>query len=1608
MPQKNKKPALTKAEPSIPSSNPTEKKSAQFPVAAIGASAGGVEALSLFLKNLPADTGIAFVIVQHLSPKYESMLPRLLEKETSMPVHKVEDGMKLKPDEVFVIPPNTYINIVDGQLTLVPRLSRAGIFLPIDYFFKHLAEIYKNKAIGILLSGTGSDGTEGCKDIKAAGGFTFAQDSSASFTGMTRSAIDSGFVDFILPAEEIGGKLKQILQHPYLKAPDSEFGDSMETELRRVMIILLNKKGIDFSQYKQSTIKRRIMRRMVLSHKKKLEDYSKVLREDDEEAEQLYQDLLIHVTCFFRDPPIFLALEKKVFPEVFKDRRISDPVRVWISGCATGEEAYSFAIALSEYIFENSLSVPFQIFATDLNASAIEKARTGIYHPGSLQNLSPSQRKKYFIPVEGNFQVTKSIRDSCIFATHNMLTDPPFSRMDIVSCQNVLIYFDRALQQKVLKTFRYALKPEGFLLLGKSETIGSASDFFVQPSKDVKLFVKQNLPSHFDLDYSYITQHNHRQNLTEETTLQKEKVTEADIEKLSNSLLLTQYVPGGVVVNSDLIIQRFYGDTSRFLRPPAGKASLNLMKMLREDLMPELTTLIYKARKEKVIAEKRGVKIFNNHLSESVDIEVVPVQTTHSQPYFLILFKDDARKEVKTDGKATTGEKPKENEKIALLENELHSFKEHVKIMSEDFEATREELQSANEEVLSSNEELQSINEELETSKEELQSTNEELTTINEELQIRNSELKEAFEYREAIVETIREPLMVLTNDLRVNSANKAFYNHFHQKKTETEGFFFYEMRNAKWNIPSLKEQLLEIISKDKSFESFEVQHEFPEIGRRIMLFSGLRMRYNKNNQDRILLVIEDITDRRDAEDKLRDSVRLNTSILNSISDLFISLDTKWNIRFINPKGESFIGKAAADIAGKNFWEVLINFMDTEFHKKLLSAMKSKEFTQFEYFDEKEQEWYQFRIYPGDETFSIYGTGITEQKRARQLLEESRKQYQMFVSQASEGIWRFDLKEPVSIEEPVEKQIELMFENSVVAECNDSMAKIYGYKRAKDVEGKKLKELLQQNPQNLQTITNFIQMGYRVIDGESVYVNGDQTSYFLVNLNGIIKDNKVVSVWGTKRDVTSKKMIEEMLLKTRQQLNFALAAGSVGTYVWDFKTNKIHWTKVQELLYGLKEYSFHGTLQDWFAFIHPEDVAATKKAIEESVKTQRELSIEFRIYWPDGSLHWILSRASTTYDTDGNPVEMTGVNIDISERKFKEQMIHENEERFKALVQNSFDVITVFNSDGTITYQSDSIERVLGYSANDRVGQNIFANSIVHPEDRDKEKKLFDQCIAKPYHYIQSEFRMLHKDGTYRIMEVGCINLLQNSSIHGIIKNYRDITERRAIEKQKEEFIGVASHELKTPVTSIKAYAQILHDTLLEKNDTVSADLLLRMDHQIDRLTSLIKDLLDVTKITEGQLILKKEQYDLNELVKQVAEDLQMTTKKHTIVKELGELKPITGDKERTAQVMVNLLSNAIKYSPTANKIIISTSGTEEEITVCVQDFGIGISQEMQKKLFKRFFRVSDETTSTFPGLGLGLFIATEIVRKQKGRIWVESTPNKGSTFCFSLPYHPE
>jgi two-component system CheB/CheR fusion protein len=833
------------------------------PLVAIGASAGGLEAIVSLLENLSPNTGATFVIIQHLSPSHDSILPELLERKTKMTVNKVEDGMPIEANQIYVIPPNKYLSIEDSQLILSARKEQESGIHSIDHFLTALAPIYQGKAIAVILSGTATDGTAGVRAIKAEGGITFAQDDSARFKGMPHHAVESGFIDFVLPPHKIAAELQSIIQAIHKNELRVENIEQNEKDLRKIHQLLLNKFQVDFTLYKQTTIVRRIIRRIALNRLNNLEEYIGLLMESPTEASQLYKDLLINVTSFFREPTLYTALSKKIFPALLKGRRANDPIRIWIPACATGEEPYSIAICLFEYLKDKTMNTPVQIFATDLSEPSIQKARTALYGKNALGSVSVQRLEKFFIKVGGQYQIIKPIRDICIFATHNLLKDPPFSRMDIISCQNVLIYMEPNSQKKILHAFHYALSPGKFLLLGKSETIGSSTELFEPVDKDLRIYSRKSIPTNMQLDFSmHSGSYQPAYDSKNEQSLLASPIRESDIEKEAEKLMLSHYMPASVLVNKDLQILRFYGATFSYLQPASGKASLHLLKMIRDELIFELRALIKQVKKEGKPVRKPDISLSDGEQHRTITLEVLPINNLPADLCMLIVFQPStlmvpAEPAIQRAG-ARAGEKER---RIRNLEMELKDAREHVKSITEDFEATREELQSANEEVLSSNEELQSINEELETSKEELQSTNEELITINEELQLRNTDLKESVDFSKAIVETIREPLIVLSADLRILAANNAFYSTFRLTQDETEGNYLYEINNGVFDIHDLRTQLKKAFSKSSGFQAFILQENLPKLGHKILKCNAMRMAGESGRRARILLAIEDMTE---------------------------------------------------------------------------------------------------------------------------------------------------------------------------------------------------------------------------------------------------------------------------------------------------------------------------------------------------------------------------------------------------------------------------------------------------------------------------------------------------------------------------------------------------------------------------------------------------------------------------------------------------------------------------------------------------------------------------------------------------------------------------
>jgi two-component system CheB/CheR fusion protein len=726
------------------------------PVVGIGASAGGLAAFEAFFSGMPADTdpGIAFVLVQHLAPDHKSILTDLVKRYTRMKVFEVADGMAVKPNCAYIIPPNRDMALLNGTLQLLEPAAPRGHRLPIDFFFRSLAQDQRERAIGIVLSGTGSDGTQGVRAIKGEGGMAMAQNpKSTEYDGMPTNAIGTGLVDYVLPAAEMPAQLIAYVAHAFGKTslPVSPVAPKSEDALKKIFLLLRAQTGHDFSQYKQSTVVRRVERRMAVHQIERLEEYVRYLQQNPADVEALFRDLLIGVTSFFRDPEAFGALQEHALPRLFAGKPTGALIRVWVPGCSTGEEAYSLAILLQERTEELKQSFKLQVFATDIDRRAIECARAGIYPASIAGDVSPERLARFFSqePDGSAYRIQKNIRDRVIFSEQDAIKDPPFSKLDLISCRNLLIYMGGGLQKKLFPLFHYALNPDGILFLGTSETVGEFVDLFATLDRKSKLYQRRE-----EVPGAHRTGLLHR--LPEDGTVARPpgKVpgeSKVPVRELTERALLQQYAPPGAVVNERGDILYLHGRTGKYLEPAPGEAGMNILKMAREGLRPDLTTALHKAVALKAPVRHAGLRIKTNGDFTIVDLTVQPVAANPDSEaagkLFLVVFEDaPGPHRPEKAALPDAGREPGENStavdaRIAALKQELRAKEEYLQTTNEELATSNEELKSANEEMQSVNEELQSTNEELETSKEELQSVNEELGTVNTELQNKVADL---------------------------------------------------------------------------------------------------------------------------------------------------------------------------------------------------------------------------------------------------------------------------------------------------------------------------------------------------------------------------------------------------------------------------------------------------------------------------------------------------------------------------------------------------------------------------------------------------------------------------------------------------------------------------------------------------------------------------------------------------------------------------------------------------------------------------------------------------------------------------------------------------
>lgn len=891
----------------------TALETSRFPVVAIGASAGGLDAFQAFLQALPADTGMAFVLVAHLPAAHHSMLSEILARSTAMPVTEARDRLRLEPDHVYVLPAGADVDVRSGELLVSAREAPTGRHHPIDRVLHSLAEDAGSKAIGVILSGTASDGTLGIQEIKTAGGITFAQDDSAQHTSMPRSAIATDAVDFVLAPAAIARELGRIADHP-LVAAKTPAPSEEALDLNPIFDVLREASGVDFSHYKRNTLYRRIARRIVLHKLENLAEYLEMLRADATEAQALYHDILINVTSFFRDPEAFDALKADVFPKLAENRSRHDAVRMWVLGCSTGEEAYSLAMEFAEFCDSAGRTLPLQIFATDLSGPSIDRARLGVYSRSAVQSLTPQRLKRFFVEADGSYRVAKQIRDQCVFARHNALADPPFSRVDFVSCRNLLIYLDTDLQRKLVPLMHFALRPAGYLWLGTSETTGEHRELFEVKHARHKIYMKKGGPARLperamSPSRAAVVTAGNALRLTDVAATVE--ASQKDVDRL----LVARYAPPSVLIRSDLEILQFRGDTSRYFAPAPGRASLNLLKMVREELVMGVRAAVQSAQSKEAPARQEGLRVKLDGQVCEIAIEVIPVRTSLDRAeLFMVVFEETARAAPlpQTTQPGDSADADAATQEIVRLQQELAATREYLQSVIEQLEGANEELQSANEEVQSTNEELQSINEELETSKEELQSSNEELSTVNDELLARNTELAQSNNDFLNLLCSVQMPIVMLDARLRIRRFTPAAEKLLNLLHTDV-GRPLSDIK-LKFDVRDIDAMIKEVFDTMSSRER-EVQDD-----RGCWFLLRVRpYRTIENRIDGAVIALIDV----DTLKRSQDSLRQQTELLNQAHEPIVMWEIGGTISYWNRAAEETYGYTAEQAANRELHELL-------------------------------------------------------------------------------------------------------------------------------------------------------------------------------------------------------------------------------------------------------------------------------------------------------------------------------------------------------------------------------------------------------------------------------------------------------------------------------------------------------------------------------------------------------------------------------------------------------------------------------------------------------------------------------------------------------------
>ncbi|MCD8739256.1 PAS domain S-box protein [Mucilaginibacter roseus] len=1587
----------------------------------IGASAGGLEAIHEFFDHMPPNSGFTFVVIQHLSPDYKSLLVELVAKHTHMKVMEAGNDMLLEKNCVYIIPTKKIMTIRHRKLRLADKVKDKSPNTAIDTFLLTLANDVKEKAIAIILSGTGSDGSRGIEAIKECGGMVIAQDpATAKFDGMPNSAIATGNTDFILAPANMHTEIYNYVNHVY--APQLEKELYEDEHLNEIFDIVSTQTGQDFNLYKTPTILRRIARRLAAADLNNLQDYITYINKKPAEAKVLAKEFLIGVTKFFRDKPAFEKLREEVIPDIITSKDEGSVIKIWVCACSTGEEAYSIAIAFQQKLAASGRQVDFKIFATDLDEESIRIASKNCYPPSSVKEIEAETLKRYFVKNSDNtYSVVPEIRKKIVFAAHNVIKSPPFIKNDLISCRNMLIYMNSVLQQKILTTFHYALKSAGYLFLGSSENAGSIMDGLVEVSSKLKLYKKSGNIK-YTLHHSYST--TTPSQLPVQPPAKKMQNKQAETSRTTadefQGLIIDQLGYVGVFIDKAFLIKETIGDFTRFLTLPKKKLELNLLNMVNREISILLSTSIRKAWKD------NETKMITGQLEghRVLQMTIKPPDEQSPNGYTLILLNDaQIDTPLKNVQPADIDHLTSQEEYLMEMETALTETRSNLQLAMEEMETTNEELQSSNEELMSANEELQSGNE-------ELQSLNEELHTLNTEHQQKIRELLELNEDLDNYFRSTTIGQIFIDSNLLIRKFNPAAVNMINVIESDIGRPINHLSNNIQYD--SLNKDIHTVLANNTVIEKEVTLHNGTNNLMRIMPYLK-----KGGKVDGVVITFIDIT----AITKLNNMI---AGVYNASSAAILAFNAERgkNNEVTDYRCISF-NNAAKDLFQKTAEELMAHPALSDFPQlnRIFPAGSLERISVNSPLQTELQItgnlWHQLMVAKMADGVVMSFTDITKRKLAEQKLKNN---YAELVK-ARESLRLLN----VSLEEKVQERTRELSESEerfkfVSKATNDTIwdwdlvtntmwrsdnfTSMFGYELSE--ETKKIDFWFDKvHPDDRKRVEASV---YDAINNhesnwsaEYRFLKADGQYAIILDRGSILEDElrTPYRLVGSIIDISKLVETEKRLNSSEKKFGKVFESNMIGMLFSNLDGAILEANDAFLTMLGYDRQSLESGELDWKKITPEEYLEVSNDAVKQLRENKICPPFEKQYIKKDGSRLSVLM-GSALLEQDNETTAVSYI-IDITRQKEAEQKrlelqtrLNQQQQEFSNIFSHAPALIAIkrgkqlvydFVNEAYVSFfgskHTKGRSTKLKFSADDlnfeEIEKEVFASGKTFEGkqikiDRDKiSDNQTGQCwmditLTPVYNYDGS-----HIDG------IAFFGFEVTDIVLG-----RIATEE--LMRRKDEFMSIASHELKTPITSMKGSLQIVQ-RMIDKMD-VSENLVHFIDkasHQTQKLTNLVDDLLDVTKIQEGKMVLNYKEFNAIDMIRECIEDVKAPGIKHKLIFNPKDDIIINADRPRIEQVVHNFLTNAIKYSPVADNVVINCSVEKKMFKVEVTDFGIGIPPEKQPYLFDRFYRVQ-ESSQQFSGLGLGLYISAEIVRRHRGKVGIKSTTGEGSTFWFNIP----